>query len=365
MMNVIKRLVSLPVLGTVFFFLVVTFCLVNVYGPFGFKFLLLQYTLGSILLLNISLLIWSLGKLEINKLLKSVIENFLIVAMLAVVLECFFMNFDRPYQIGAPLAEKVWRYKHWETTYSGFRHIQPKDTTRDNILVLGASFTAAHGIDLIEDRFTEVATANSEDKNFVNLGWNAITFPRHEVAYNRYIDSNSLDHVKGLVLQLSGNDITQYAKRNGIEKEKRFQYYSEVPDLFKPIVRYSFLVNFIYWSLYTVEESKSTFLAESYNSDKALKDYVKEVSAFIKSKEKQNLKCYVLLLPFYTNVKGTNALFVDKMEQLLIDEGVKVISLGSAFENDPPNKLMVNKFDSHPNEYVHQIIGEKLAKELN
>lgn len=286
----------------------------------------------------------------------------------------FALFVDHSEAFNASMIAKRWFQVHFDSQRNndGFRERRilatPLPEGVNRILFLGDSFTAGHGVNNIDDRFTErlevlLNSGKKPEYQVYNMGE-----PGFEISMIRAMESAVLEKdypVQTLIYCYMMNDIEGYDPKTNAAIEEignRRQTGSW-------LVSHSYFINWMYhrWVQYSAGSSVDYFphLVESYNSPPwdAVKNELDNMAAM--SKEK-GVEFRLVIFPFMHNL-GPDYPFQKAHEKLVAwahNKNVPVLDMMPIFSTHASEKLTVNAFDNHPNERAHQIIAEEIFKWL-
>jgi GDSL-like Lipase/Acylhydrolase family len=229
---------------------------------------------------------------------------------------------------------------------------------KKKIMVIGDSFVAGHGICNAKDRFADVLQSKLGDGYAVfNVAVNGWGTP--EETYFPLLYPYKPDIV---VLSYFVNDI-----RNAITLTKHG--YPEMvarPDwLTTTPLKDSYLVDFIYWQIiYKRQFAESSgklwqALLDSYFVPDIWAEHQSEMLQFVDWAKQNNTPLIVIVWPTLESITSS-ARQTRMVEQLFRENGAIVISASDMLRSDPPESLVVNNIDSHPNENTHRRMAEAL-----
>ncbi|MFO1003372.1 MAG: hypothetical protein U0936_23810 [Planctomycetaceae bacterium] len=287
----------------------------------------------------------------------------------------FALFVDHSEAFNASMIAKRWFQVHFDSQRNedGFRERRllatrlPEGVSR--ILFLGDSFTAGHGVNRIDDRFTEQLEVLLNSKGSPKYQVYNMGEPGFEISMIRAMESAVLEKeypVKTLIYCYMMNDIEGYDPKTGAaieEISKRRQSSSW-------LVSHSFFINWMYhrWVQYSAGSSVDYFphLVESYDGPpwQAVEHELDNMAAMCEAK---GVGFRLVIFPFLHNL-GPDYPFLRAHEKLVAwahSKSVPVLDMMPIFTSHLNEKLTVNSFDNHPNERAHQIIAEELFKWLH
>jgi len=286
----------------------------------------------------------------------------------------FALFVDHSEAFNASMIAKRWFQVHFDSQRNndGFRERRllatPLPEGVKRVLFLGDSFTAGHGVNNMDDRFTErlevlLNSGTKPEYQVYNMGE-----PGFEISMIRSMESAVLEKeypVQTLIYCYMMNDIEGYdPKTNAAIEEigKRRQTGSW-------LVSHSYFINWMYhrWVQYSAGSSVDYFphLVESYNGPPW--DAVeRELNNMAAMSQEKGVEFRLVVFPFMHNL-GDDYPFRNAHEKLVAwanNRNVPVLDMMPIFSSHAYEKLTVNAFDNHPNERAHQIIAEEIFKWL-
>lgn len=286
----------------------------------------------------------------------------------------FALFVDHSEAFNASMIAKRWFQVHFDSQRNedGFRERRllatPLPEGVQRILFLGDSFTAGHGVNNIDDRFTErlevlLNSEKSPQYQVYNMGE-----PGFEISMIRAMENAVLQKeypVKTLIYCYMMNDIEGYDPETSaaIEDIARRRQSSSW------LVSHSYFINWMYhrWVQYSAGSSVDYFphLVESYNGPPwdAVEHELENMAATCHEK---GVEFRLVIFPFMHNL-GPDYPFRTAHEKLVAwanSRNVPVLDMMPVFTSHSAEKLTVNAFDNHPNERAHQIIAEEIFKWL-
>lgn len=286
----------------------------------------------------------------------------------------FALFVDHSEAFNASMIAKRWFQVHFDSQRNedGFRERRllatPLPEGVQRILFLGDSFTAGHGVNSIDDRFTErlevlLNTGKKPEYQVYNMGE-----PGFEISMIRAMESAVLEKeypVKTLIYCYMMNDIEGYDSRTNAaiaEIGKRRQSSSW-------LVSHSYFINWMYhrWVQYSAGSSVDYFphLVESYYGP-PWESVERELNGMATMSQEKGVEFRLVIFPFMHNL-GPDYPFGRAHEKLVAwanSRNVPALDMMPIFTSHASEKLTVNAFDNHPNERAHQIIAEEIFKWL-
>jgi hypothetical protein len=246
-----------------------------------------------------------------------------------------------------------------------FSTFVPRGTKR--IIFFGDSFTAGHGINNIDERFTDRIARWLDDKRpgkfvVVNMGE-----PGYEASmieglikalFQRHVDVSLVVYVYNL------NDIEGYDPRS---QESLQQIYTAEPRF--PLFRDTYLLNWLYFRYLQFQYAKGTSyfsrLAEAYRGP-PWQGLRAKLSQMHQDCVEHHVDFRMVIFPFMQDL-GPNYPFREadaKLVEFCNSEKIPVLDLEPAFRGHAGEHLVVSRFDAHPNERAHEIAAKAMEAGL-
>lgn len=296
-----------------------------------------------------------------SSLFRRVVQN-LTLAVFAVIftllaLELFFKLFYAQTDgFDYTLASKNWFERYWRTNSLGYRDIEwtPEQVAgRTKIMVLGDSFVAGHGVEREEDRFSNLLGQQLGDSYAVmNVGQTGAS-TKEEI-------QNALSYPYPpdiVIFAFYVNDIEDTAKAMGY-KRPAGQTQGPFP------VDYSYAMNFIYWRLYRLgpqewSDQYWNWLLSLYANPDIWQIYQQELLQIAEFMDQHHGRLIVVVFPNLAAVEESRPI-TSAVTQLYTEHHVPVLDVTDLVADMAPADLIASPVDSHPNEWVHRLVAEKL-----
>lgn len=283
----------------------------------------------------------------------------------------FALGYDTTDSFGLTLQSQRWHRRHCVTNDWGFRdaknfHADKREGT-SRMILLGDSFTYGQGIERVEDRFGDrleklihqAGFKNSEIYTFAEGGADTGT----ELRLLSDLDRRGLE-ADWLLLVYVLNDIET------LVPESVYMIGTiilDTPSNF--FLREFYLPNFLYYRVkqFSRPELQNYFgwLQNAYQGA-PWKKQSERLDQFRNWCEKRNTKLLVVTFPFLQQL-GPNYRF-RAAHQTLADywrqHNVPHLDLLEVFEDTNSGDLIVNRFDSHPNENAHRVAADAIMDRL-
>ena len=239
----------------------------------------------------------------------------------------------------------------------------PGDSTKDLAIVLGDSIVAGHGIDKIDDRFSNLL----EDKlgsrwrvlNVAKCGWSTSD---EIAAIHKHLAEVK---PKFVVLSYFFNDI------EGVLKTKKIAFpilVSRPDGVFGDLIENSAILNFIYWKTYKLfhPDLGSTywnFIKKQSEDPENWESHSKELHDLAQELRSNGVKLVVVIFP--TLLSPENDRFnTDRVKALFLKAEVPVIDLHDDLASISPLDRVVSESDPHPSLRMNRLVTEKIAAVL-
>ena len=332
----------------------------------------MSYWTGYIIVLLAGFFIGAGGLLVIRRwisspLLRKRVEN-LGVALLAFFLtlmatEIFFkLFFAQTENRNFTLASRNWFERHWALNSMGYRDIEWTQVNLKNkrrILISGDSFAAGHGIESIEDRFSNLLGRK--------LGNDYVVM---NIAQPGFSTKEEIDRLRTfpykpeiLIHQYYINDIRYATEQRGL---KFIPPNTDPWPILAPLVNNSYAINFIYWRTILLgpgnwQGDSMAWLEMVYNDPEVWWLHQQELLTIYEGALSEKVKLIVVIFPSLTNLERSRNI-TSKVIDFYEERGVPVLDVAKLIEGAPPDQLVVNKLDAHPSQWLHKQVANELYK---
>ena len=326
--------------------------------------LIIVITIESIVFFNLFIVQKNLGIIFKN--IFTVLLSFFLICIL---LESFFMFFPRSHGAGVTLAARLWVEKYCNpSTFNSFgvRDIEPRNS-ESVILFVGDSFTEGDGLENPDDRFSNIVRSELGNKDskysIVNIGIGGLDTRGEYDMMIRFVDKTKIKPKK-IILQYFGNDIENVAPKYGIQF-KGFSLYTDVPRVLLPIVKGSYLFNYIYWMLpKPYDVTYVDFLTQAYRNNEVFGKHKNELNLFIDYAHENSAQLIAVIFPFLENLELSNSLYVDHLVNFFSTNGIRTINVSQLVKDMPVKDRVVNSNDDHASKKVNRIVAQEILKIL-
>jgi hypothetical protein len=236
------------------------------------------------------------------------------------------------------------------------------------VIFLGDSFTIGHGINRMEDRFTDRIAAWLDDKapgkyvvaNLGEPGFEAsmVESTAAAVMSGMHADASLFVYVYNL------NDIEGYMQLAGQKPLEGI--YTSGPQFF--LFRDTYLLNWLYFRFLQFQARNNTYfsrLAAAYQSS-SWDGLRAKLSQLHRECGEGHADFRMVIFPFLHDLQGDDSFAAARarLVEFCKSEKIPVLDLDPVFRKHAGEKLMVSRFDSHPNERAHAIAAEAIENDL-
>ncbi|MCH2169404.1 SGNH/GDSL hydrolase family protein [Myxococcota bacterium] len=287
----------------------------------------------------------------------------LCVALLALGGEIYFRFFyDTTDAFGVTKTTRKWLANHYAINAAGMRDdlpVYPASTSpgRARITFLGDSFTAGYGIPDVNERFANLVRAQRPDWEIHVLadnGWNSGAQIEVMASHPEY-EADRVVLVYGLN-DISDIDPRWQELRDFLHEEGKPSHY---------LSQHSYLFNWLHYRWLTWNnETLSRYFdyqLDAYQGPlwKSQRQRLSELNDIVKER---GGSLYVVTFPF-VHALGTDYRYRRIHEQLnrfWQRKNVPHLDLLTTFEGMQADDLVVNAYDSHPNELAHRMASDSI-----
>jgi hypothetical protein len=263
------------------------------------------------------------------------------------------------------LASHRWFERYWRPINSeGYRdreHNKEEIGDRHVLWVVGDSVAAGHGIENVEDRFSDrLQHALGEQWDVFNIalcGWGT---------------GDELRALKGrsevpqvIVVAYFINDIELAAASAGLRSPLEVEAPGPIVGRF---IASSYFLNFFYWRVWrlmhaNVSTAYFEYLRSAYGNAASWEKHQAELKAFADFARTKGSRLIFVLFPDLTNV-SSSAAALERVQDFLRTEKVEVLNLVPLLRGRSPADLIVNSIDAHPNAATHALVAKLLLPRI-
>jgi lysophospholipase L1-like esterase len=280
------------------------------------------------------------------------------LVVVLVLLEIVFMYVPQSHEGVLSKASQVWWEKYWKPLNAqNYRDKEIQtDTTKTKVLVIGDSFAAGHGLEDIEERFSNLL----ENK----LG------PDQYVVYNLGVSgSDTRDEAERLmkypvkpdviVLQYFPNDMEKAAREQGLSLVGA-EPYADLTGAWSTLVKRFYLPNFIYWQLPHASFSTfEEFVQKAYTDSTVLNAHLADMSRMLAYRDSTGADMYAVFVPFLFQL-DKSAQYTRPVEEYLQANGVEVVRLTDGIAQIEDKERVVGKNDGHAGPAVNALMAQRV-----
>lgn len=275
-------------------------------------------------------------------------------------LEIIFMYIPQSHEGVLSKASQIWWEKYWKPVNSLGYHDREvtQESGKKNILFIGDSFAAGHGLKTVDERFSNiVASKLGTDKFSVyNLGMSGAD-TRDEA--RRLLEFPVKPDV--IVLQYFPNDVEKVGREKGLTLSGA-EPYADLTGPASTLIKRFYLPNFIYWQLpHASFGTFEKFVQTSYTDTTVLNAHLRDLSKMLAYRDSTGAKMYAVFVPFLFQL-DKSAGYTKPVENYLKANGVTVVELTKDIAGIPEKERVVGKNDGHGSARLNALIAEKLLK---
>ena len=264
--------------------------------------------------------------------------------------------------IGAGKASQKWFSLNWKPINKlGYRDYEIEFQSKlPQILFLGDSFSAGHGVNFSETFYFHTRQSGGSDYQFVNLADCGASTKKESAMLNSYVESYH-PKLHTVIHQYFGNDIDDYIKSPSIEQHT-------FPNIF---VRHSEFINLldalIFSRRFAAFYSKAIY--NGYHDERVFGAHVSDLKQIHDNIRKHNARLVFLIFPFLDNDQSIqkSSEYLEPLSayfrKTCLAQDVMIDTTPIA-QRLPPQERVVNKFDAHPSARLHQLVSETLIDVL-
>lgn len=291
--------------------------------------------------------------------IKAIIFSIVISFNVFYAVELFFSFKAKSHAIGYSYAGKIWNIRYWKPiNANGFRDIIfQHNFNNKTIFFIGDSFTEGHGIENIEDRYSDIIRNALPNYNVYNLGINGIGTKKETTIL-------TLAEIKPNIAfwQYFFNDIDELLQKYGYNFS--FTPYNDINTFIQKIVKGSFFFNYIYWS--SPHKDAQSYLDGLENGCKnkdLMKEHLQDCDAMINYCADNNIKLVFIGFPLF--VVDDNNIF-NKHNKFMLDyfasKSIATVDVNAITKNLTTKQKVVNNFDMHASKLVNKKVAEYILK---
>ena len=296
---------------------------------------------------------------------KGVLANFLTIVFplifFLIFLECVFMFIAQSQEGVLTKASQIWWDRYWKPINSlGYRDAEPAPQPgKKQVIVIGDSFTAGHGLESVSERFSDQLGVKLGDGYQVyNLGVSGSDTGDEARRLEEFPVKPDL-----IVLQYFPNDIERVAQANGLTITAG-KPYDDLGRISTQLVNRFYLPNFIYWQVPHAQFSTfDEFVTKAYSDSTVLQAHFADLQKIIDYGQNSGADIVTVFVPFLFMLEKSEE-YTRPVRNYLSERGVKVVTLEEQIGRIPEKERVVGRNDGHASTKVNTVIAEELFKAI-
>jgi lysophospholipase L1-like esterase len=275
-------------------------------------------------------------------------------------LEIVFMYIPQSHEGVLSKASQIWWEKYWHPVNALGYHDKEvtKETGKKQVLVIGDSFAAGHGLKNVNERFSDIlgTSLGAEKYNVYNLGVSGADTKDEAGRLENFPVKPDV-----IILQYFPNDIEKVGREKGLTLTGS-EPYADLKGPMATLVKRFYLPNFVYWQLpHTGFSTFDKFVQKAYTDTTILNAHLRDMSRIVNYKDSTGAKMYAVFIPFLFQL-DKSAGYTKPVEDYLKSHGVTVVPLNDGIAQIPDKERVVGKNDGHASPAVNALIAERLSK---
>jgi hypothetical protein len=307
------------------------------------------------------------------------------------VLEGIFMFVPKSYGKGDPynLAERLWFTKYWQVNQLGYRDIElspESDQNKFKIAILGDSFVAGHGIEDVNDRFSNILGSKlGPDYRVYNMGLNGadtqaefdklVTFPIKPNLIILVHYPNDIERVPDREAESASTD----------NKLNRINAQLLNFSLSNGLIENSYLLNYFYYKFeasakiypnsdrgktskeHMLEERNRENYQSFYLKKGMFREHLQNLNRFIALTEREGIPLMLMLIPetWDETIDYSGEHVNEPIGQFFSQRKIPVLNLYGLLKDIPIEKRVVSNRDAHLSIISNKQIGIELYTFIN
>lgn len=346
--------------------LLISIIILPIFYPTGIVIYFRLFLLFLILVESLKLFKIVIIDKKINKIMSNAATVLFSLFVIFIFLETIFMFIPRSHSADYTLASKLWYAKYWKPiNSSGFRDDEPNNN-HPVILFVGDSFTAGHGLNSVDDRFSNIVKKdlNKKEKLFtiINMGRPNLDSRGEYDAMMNFLYLNRIKPKK-IVLQYCGNDIEGTATNKGLIFEG-IRPPADMNAFMLIMGSGSYFLNYLYFLAPREHLGRSyiNYLTNAYKNDKVLSSHKNDLMLFVDYAGRNSIQLIAVIFPFLTDIEMSDSLYVNNIVQFFKSNNITAINVSELAKTMPVDERIVNKNDTHASKKLNRIIAEEILK---
>jgi lysophospholipase L1-like esterase len=280
------------------------------------------------------------------------------LVVVLVFLEIVFMYVPQSHEGVLSKASQIWWEKYWTPVNSlNYRDKEvSEDTTKTEVLVIGDSFAAGHGLESLDDRFSDILEKKLGPDKYVvyNLGVSGSDTRDEAERLMKYPVKPDV-----IVLQYFPNDVEKAARENGLTLTGAEPYH-DLTGPWATLVKRFYLPNFVYWQLpHNSFSTFENFVQTSYTDTTILNTHLRDLSRMLAYRDSTGAKMYAVFVPFLFQL-DKSAEYTKPVEEYLKANDVQVVTLTDGVAKIADKDRVVGKNDGHAGPAVNVLMAERV-----
>ncbi|KAA6439972.1 SGNH/GDSL hydrolase family protein [Dyadobacter flavalbus] len=305
---------------------------------------------------------YSIIKSRMQGLVANIVTLVVPLVITLILLEVIFMYVPQSHEGISSKASQIWWEKYWHPVNElGYRDKKIMDEAgKINVLVIGDSFAAGHGLKNVNERFSDILQAKLgvERYSVYNLGVSGADTRDEAKRLEEFPIKPDI-----IILQYFPNDIEKAGRENGLSLSGA-ESYADLHGPFSMLVKRFYLPNFIYWQLpHTGFSTFEKFVQSAYTDTTVLNAHLRDLSRFTLYKEASKAEMYTVFIPFLFQL-DKSAAYTKPVEGFLRSKKVHVITLNNTIAKVPEKDRIVGKNDGHASSVINSLIADKLFEAM-
>ncbi len=264
------------------------------------------------------------------------------------------------------ISAQTWKEKYWHPINShGYRDQDWSSIgVNDKIITfIGDSFTAGIGINNVVDRFADMTSL------LLSAPWRSVVIAKPGFGTDsEYYSLNEFPKFSDvIVLGYVFNDIEDSFR--GCGRDTKFPLNNKICSNALFLSSISHLANFIltplnFGNYCGLGSYYMKMIKEGFNDPECRAVHLEQVAKLISLAKLKSNKVIFVIFPQYGSIKESKEI-VELIKDNVAAYNVDLIDGSNGFESYTPDKLIVNRTDSHPSLFVHKTIACIIAKKIN
>jgi lysophospholipase L1-like esterase len=272
--------------------------------------------------------------------------------------EIIFMYIPQSHEGVLSKASQIWWEKYWTPVNALGYHDREvvNEPGKENILFIGDSFSAGHGLKTVDERFSDIVAKQlgTEKYSMYNLGVSGADTRDEARRLEEFPVKPDV-----IVLQYFPNDVEKVGREKGLTLSGS-EPYADLSGYASTFVKRFYLPNFIYWQLpHTSFGTFEKFVQTAYTDTTVLNAHLRDLSKMLAYRDSTSAKMYAVFIPFLFQM-DKSAGYTKPVEDYLRANGVTVITLNEAILKIPEKERVVGKNDGHGSAALNAVIAEKI-----